>query len=460
MKKIIISGTSSRSGKTTVTCALLASLRKRGFKVCAYKTGPDYIDTEYLRRAGKCQAYNLDTWLMNEKSTLELFSMTSNSCDVAVIEGAMGLFDGGCNSTARIAELLDSPVILVINAKSAGESVAATAMGFCEYDKNIKISGVILNCTASEYHEKIIADALNEKGIKFLGALRRNGDISIPERHLGLINANENKNFDFERLRIEFENNVNVEEILRISGDFRPCVRALKPEKKYNVSIGVARDDAFTFYYPESLKFLEELGAKIIYFSPLNDDKLPAADGYIFGGGFPEIFAEQLSSNSSMLKSVRDCRKPLLSECGGMMYLCRSIKNSDGQKFSMAGAIPFDSYMTEKAVTGYMTCRALRDNILCSKDGIIRGHEFHYSRIEPEISRDCDTCAFEFTRRNTEISHYGGYSKNNILASYLHVNFFGNVEISEKFLKSLSPQADRQSLRQVQPFLKNPAPSL
>ena len=435
MKKIIIAGASSSSGKTSIACGILAALKKRGLRLCAYKTGPDYIDTEYLRRAGNCEAFNLDTWLMSENSARELFIKTSKEKDIAIIEGAMGLYDGGENSTAEIAKLLNAPVILVINAKSLGESAAAAALGFREYDKEINIAGVILNCAGSDNHVKIISDALEKIGIKFLGALKRDKNISIPERHLGLLPILENK-FDFEKLAEAVEKNINLDEIFSLAPQspsyLLPPTSYFLPHKR---SIAVAHDAAFSFYYPESLEILKELGAELIFFSPLKDKILPEADGYIFGGGFPEIFARELSQNFSMLESVKkiSAEKKILAECGGMMYLCKNIKDLNGENFSMAGVIPFNSFMTERPVIGYMEARALKKNILCEKNKIIRGHEFHYSRIEPEFFDD--TCAFELTRRKTGEAHFGGYADENILASYLHVNFFGNLELAENFLR-------------------------
>ncbi len=444
MKKIIIAGASSHSGKTVTACGLLASLRKRGLKVIAFKTGPDYIDTEYLRRAGHCEAYNLDTWLMSQEDTHRLFTEYSEGSDIAVIEGAMGLFDGGINSTANIARLLDAPVVLVINARSVGESAAALALGFREFDRGINMAGVILNFTGSDYHTEIISSALNRIGIKFLGALKRDERLRIPERHLGLMSANENSKFDFEELGTKFESSVNVDEILRLSQNeivetSRPCQKLIT-QKKYDVRVGVARDDSFTFIYPESIKTLEKLGAEIVPFSPLDDDRMPNADGYIFCGGYPEIFAERLADNVPMLESVRRCHKPILAECGGMMYLCRSLKDSCGHKYDMAGVIPFESFMSERAVMGYMTGVALRDNILCRKGERIRGHEYHYSRVEPEYYGD--TCAFELARRSTDSSHYGGYSSGNVLASYLHINFYGNERLAENFMQRLTSSRD------------------
>ncbi|MBQ7267063.1 MAG: cobyrinate a,c-diamide synthase, partial [Synergistaceae bacterium] len=329
MKKILIAGASSRSGKTTVTCGLLAALKNRGLKVIVYKIGPDYIDTEYLRRSGSCEAFNLDTWLMTESRMRELFAQTSQGHDIAVIEGTMGLFDGGENGTAAIAKLLDAPVVLVLNVRSMGESAAALAMGFREYDKDLKLAGVILNFTGSSYHEQIISSALNKKGIKVFGALRRDEALKIPERHLGLVQAVENEKFNVERLRAKIESSVNVDELLRISivNSSQTIVNSQpQPARpKFPARIAVAKDEAFTFRYAESERMLESLGAEIVKFSPIHDKKLPAADGYIFGGGYPEIFASELSSNTAMLASVKKCSRPIFAECGGMMYLCRNL---------------------------------------------------------------------------------------------------------------------------------------
>ncbi len=435
MKKIIIAGASSSAGKTTITCGILAALKKRGLKICAYKTGPDYIDTEYLRHAGGCEVFNLDTWLMNENSMRELFLKTSNGKDFAIIEGAMGLYDGGENSTAKIAKLLKAPVILVINAKSSGESAAALALGFREYGKEINIAGVILNCAGSENHIKIISDALEKVNIKFLGALKRDKNIAVPERHLGLLPIFENK-FDFENLADVTEKNIFLDEILKIpnssflKSSLLPPTSYFLPRKK----IAVARDKAFSFYYPESLGVLKDLGSELIFFSPLKDKILPEADGYIFGGGFPEIFARELSENVSMLESVKNCNKKILAECGGLMYLSKNIKDLNGKIFPMAGILPFNSFMTERPVIGYMEARALKDNLICEKNSLIRGHEFHYSRIEPEFSFYKNNCAFELKRRNTSEFNLGGYADKNILASYLHINFFGNEKLAERFL--------------------------
>ena len=463
--QIVISGSGSHCGKTTIACGLLSSFREHGLKVCAYKTGPDYIDTEYLRNAAQCEAYNLDTWLMSPERVHELFMMTSRGKDIAVIEGAMGLYDGGMNSTAEIAKLLHAPGIAVIDAKSIGETAAALALGLREYDRDVNLAGVILNRAGSDSHIKIISDALESKGIKLLGALKRNDRLIIPERHLGLLPMHENMNYDFDSVRAIIESSVDVDEVLRASEsacEVHECINESSVEVhevlrisgsscethesfsssssswpcvNHNVRVAVARDEAFSFYYPESIDTLRHLGAEIVYFSPVHDTILPKADGYIFGGGFPEMFARELEENTSMRESVRECAcsdVPVLAECGGFMYLCDSMTDINGKRFNMAGVIHCDSFMTDKPVIGYIEARALSENLLCDEGDVIRGHEFHYSRMKNENSH-----AFMMTRRRTGESYAGGYAKGNILASYLHINFFGNTKLSEHFLSRI-----------------------
>lgn len=438
-RRIIISGAGSHCGKTTIACGLLSAFREHGLKVCAYKTGPDYIDTEYLRNAGKCEAYNLDTWLMTPERVRELFMMTSRDKDIAVIEGTMGLYDGGINSTAEIAKLLHAPVIAVINAKSVGETVASIALGLREYDKEINLAGVILNHAGSDSHVKIISDSLEKTGIKLFGAIKRNDKLIIPERHLGLLPMNENMNYDFDSVRAVIESCVNIDEVIRVS-ESSCAIRESEslsswPYANHKVKVAVARDEAFNFYYPESIETLKHMGAEIIYFSPIHDECIPKADGYIFGGGFPEIFARELEMNTSMRESVRECANSgacILAECGGYMYLCDSLTDIAGKKYRMVGVIHCDSFMTDKPVIGYIEAKALSDNILCSEGGIIRGHEFHYSRVNQNSN-----FAFTMTRRRTGESYSGGYSHGNILASYLHINFFGNIKLAERLLSRI-----------------------
>ena len=210
MRRIVIAGTGSHCGKTTLACGLLAAFRNKGLTVSAYKTGPDYIDPQYLRQSGNCEACNLDTWLMSEERTLELFARTSRGTDIAIVEGAMALYDGGNHSTAEIAKLLRASVILVVDAKSLGESAAAVVLGFREYDPDVNLAGVVLNNAGSDYHVKIIADELARLGVNFLGALRRNDVPAVPERHLGLVPVSEGTGFDVEAVRAAVEESINL----------------------------------------------------------------------------------------------------------------------------------------------------------------------------------------------------------------------------------------------------------
>ena len=435
MRRIVIAGTGSHCGKTTLACGLLAAFRNKGLTVSAYKTGPDYIDPQYLRQSGNCEACNLDTWLMSEERTLELFARTSRGTDIAIVEGAMALYDGGNHSTAEIAKLLRASVILVVDAKSLGESAAAVVLGFREYDPDVNLAGVVLNNAGSDYHVKIIADELARLGVNFLGALRRNDVPAVPERHLGLVPVSEGTGFDVEAVRAAVEESINLGSVLRLA-EALPLHAVPSPSRPSGerVRVGVARDEAFSFYYPESLGMLEELGAELVYFSPVHDALLPEAEGYIFGGGFPEMFAASLAENTSMLRSVKLNTRPLLAECGGLMYLCRNLHDLQGNSHAMAGVIPADAVMTTRPVLGYMEALSLRKNILCEAGHVVRGHEFHYSRLEPPISEEL--CAFTLTRRNTKASHFGGYVHGNVLASYLHVNMFGYPELAEKFIQS------------------------
>lgn len=463
--RIVLAATGSGSGKTVITCGLLKALRERGLKVCAYKAGPDYIDPSYLRIAGGCEVYNLDTWLTDKNSVLELFSKTSRGKDIAVIEGVMGLYDGGENSTAEISKLLKAPVVLVINAKSAGESAAAVALGFREYDRGVNLAGVILNFIGSSSHSEIISEALSRSGIKLLGALKRDESLKFPERHLGLVPANELSGRRLKDLRLGAEAGLDLEGILRVA---RCAPEIAEPENlrlgvvgdclyrtNRNVRIGVARDEAFSFYYPESLDVLRELGAELIFFSPVHDGHLPEADGFIFGGGFPEMFAGELEANLSMRREVSeatDLGRVIFAECGGLMYLCDSIRDFGGHEFRMAGVIPASCVMVERPVIGYVEAIAIRDNIICDAGERIRGHEFHFSRTvqkTEQMRSDSFDFAFDVSRNPTKrLDKNGiyqeGYVSKNVLATYVHMNFMNRktgAGPTKKFLSVLAKPA-------------------
>lgn len=409
----------------------------------AYKIGPDYIDPGYLAQASGRPAHNIDSWLMDEAAVIQLFMETSSQADIAIVEGVMGLYDGGrgnVSSTAEIAKKLRAPVVLVIDCKSMGESAAALALGFYEYDRAVDLRGVILNCLGSDTHRFMITEAMNRLGIPVLGALQRDDCLAVSERHLGLLPAQENAGHSFEALIERVERSINLDALLKIAVgapalEILPRVAA--PAAKCRAVIGVARDRAFSFYYPESLAELELAGAKIVFFSPLEDKKLPDAHGLIFGGGFPEMFAARLAANNAIknaLVSAACAYMPIYAECGGYMYLTRSLSDFEGREFAMVGLIPAVCRMNPKLQSvGYVEATALRDTIFCPAGTIVHGHEFHFSSAQPDAGTEANA-AWRFVKKRTGTAYVAGYADANVLASYLHLHFAGNPQLARNFV--------------------------
>ena len=441
--RILIAASSSGSGKTTITCGLLAAFKKRGISVQSYKIGPDYIDPGYHTAAAGRTSHNLDTWLTGEDTMKKIFAESAANAEISVIEGVMGLYDGGrggISSTAQIAKLLHSPVLLVIDSKSMGESAAAIAAGFRDYDKDVNLCGVILNRLGSENHKNIICDAMAKIGIPVVGTIFRSESFKIPERHLGLLPAEENSDKElFAEIEKEIEKNIDLDKITELAAGAEPFEISPFGEEKSEakVRIAAAKDEAFSFYYPESLRELERAGAEIVFFSPLHDKELPHADGLIFGGGFPEMFAEELSSNTSMKMAISDAalkNMPIYAECGGFMYLTQSITDFDGIKHEMVGIVPASCQMNGKLRTvGYVEAEALDDNVICKKGTLIRGHEFHFSSSVPD-DKDTFPHSFLFRKTRTGEEYKAGYAKDSILASYLHMHLAGNPQLARNFV--------------------------
>ena len=441
--RLLVAAAASGSGKTTIVCGLLAALYRRGLRVGGYKVGPDYIDPGFHRAAGHCEVLSLDTWLTPPAVMKGLFARTSRGADVAVAEGVMGLYDGGrggVSSSAEIAKLLGLPVVLVVDARSMGQSAAAVALGFREYDRSVDLRGVILNRLGSASHRDTIAEALERVGIPLLGAVMRDEALALPERHLGLVpEAETHDAAHLDRIREAVERGVDVDALLAIARSAPPL--SLPPEgtrsrAAKDVRIAVAQDLAFSFYYPDSLSALEDRGAELISFSPMQDEALPEADGVILGGGFPERFAGELAANASMRRSVARAAErgvPILAECGGMMYLCRSITDMEGAAFEMAGVLPASCRMQHRLeAVGYVEARALRDTVLGPVGTLLRGHEFHFSAMTPEA--EDFPWAFRVERKRTGAAHSGGYARGNVLASYLHLNLAGLPDAADSFL--------------------------
>ena len=452
--RILISGDRSSSGKTTVSVGLMANLRELGYNVQAFKVGLDYIDPSYHTFVTGRPSRNIDGLLMDEDRILDIFSDAIKDADISVIEGVRGLYEGysalnDVGSSAQIAKMLKTPVILVIDARSITRSVAALAKGYQAFDPDIRFGGVILNHLGGKRHEKKAIDALNEyTDLKVLGAIPRERSLDIEMRHLGLIPAREGKKRDKNFLktigRIEefIERYVDIREIIKIadsSEEMHFCKsqsRSLFSEElPKTVKIGVALDEAFNFYYYDNLNLLERAGAELIYFSPIRDEKVPNVDGLYLGGGYPEIYAGELEKNKSLLKSVRDfcmCEKPVFAECGGLMYLMDEM-HVNNDSYSLAGLIGgYASMNGDKRVVGYVKGRFLEDAVIGRRDENFLGHEFHRSDV---VCKEKDF-RIKLSRGDGIKDGLDGVFTYNILASYSHFHASSFTPFAKNFVES------------------------
>ena len=442
--RLVIAATQSGAGKTTIVTGLLAALRQRGLSVQSFKAGPDYIDPGYHALASGQPAHNLDSWLTPKEILPEILAAEAESADIAIIEGVMGLYDGGrqgISSTAEIAKIIKAPVLLVIDAKSMGASAAAIAQGFRDYDPSVKLAGVILNRLGSDTHEAMIREAMAGIDMPVYGALRRNDGLRMPERHLGLVPVEENKERELiGRMGEAVAGQLDLDKMLALARSAEPLAieeSSLPGEGQYSCRIGVAKDEAFSFYYPASLKVLAKLGAEIVPFSPLHDEKLPAVDGLFIGGGFPEMFAGQLAANVAMRQAVEQAAQngmPILAECGGYMYLMDSLQDFAGVSHPMAGVFAGQAVMTEKLqMVGYVEAELQKDSLLGKAGTKLKGHEFHFSKEREPIQQDKAPFIFRKLRNNSE--YPAGQQVKNVLGSYLHLHFAGCPDAAENFVR-------------------------
>ena len=455
--RLVIAATQSGAGKTTLVTGLLAALRQRGLKVQSYKVGPDYIDTGFHALASGRPSHNLDTWLVPKQHLRTLFLETAADADIAVIEGVMGLYDGGrqgVSSTAEIAKALAAPVLLVIDAKSMGASAAAVALGFRDYDRDVELAGVLLNRLGSLTHEALIRTALADIGMPVYGAVRRDEGLVLPERHLGLTPTTETEAAAKVRDMGEMAAaSLDLEAIRRLAAAARPldveAEDALLPRAEYDAQpgrglrLGIARDEAFSFYYPTSLRVLERLGAVLVPFQPLHDEALPAVDGVLIGGGFPEMFAAQLAENASMRRSIRQAAEegmPIYAECGGYMYLMEELVDFAGDAHAMCGVFSGRAVMQQRLqMVGYVTARLCQDGPLGAAGNVLHGHEFHFSREREPLAA---TRPFELTRLRNGAQYAAGQQYRRTLGSYLHIHFAGCPEAACRFLKECRAYAE------------------
>jgi cobyrinic acid a,c-diamide synthase len=447
--RIIVAGTQSGVGKTTISIGLMAALKDAGYTVQGFKVGPDYIDPSYHNIVtGRCSE-NLDVWLAPKDQIVEIFSRAILGADFAVIEGVMGLYDSvsgtdETGSTAQIAKLLACPVVLVIDASQTVRSAAAVALGFKNFDKQVKIKGIILNNVTGATHANWCIDAIEAAaGLPVVGWLPINSRIKLPERHLGLIPTPEQEEMKefIPEIKTYIKTHIKIPQIVDIANSrahlpkIKRPVYPHKPLPKF-VKVAVAFDEAFNFYYPGNLSLLENYGAEIVRFSPIHDNALPVGvDGLYIGGGFPEFFLPELEANQSMRKSVLssiEVNMPTYGECAGLMYLTNGVTNFDGKNYHMVGALNGTTVMTNKTLVTYSHAKAIMDNVLCSTGSEIRGHEFHNSIIV-DLPSDAKF-AYSMVMGEGISNKKDGWIKNNTIASYTHIHFAQDKKIVKTFL--------------------------
>jgi cobyrinic acid a,c-diamide synthase len=449
LPRIVLAGVSSGVGKTTMTTAFIAHIRTRGITVQPFKVGPDYIDPSHLACAASQPCYNLDTWMMPPGRMLDVFCAAAASADIAVIEGMMGLYDGQSStsdrgSTAEVAKILQAPVVLIFDAGAMARSAAAVALGFQHLDPQVRIAGVIANRVGGAGHAHLLQEAIEaETGIPFLGYVRHSPDALVSERHLGLVPAAERlvSAQQLTKLGEQFGQTCDSEKLFALAREAPPIEHSSeelfssKETTGERVRIAIAQDEAFNFYYPDTLDFLRLAGAELVSFSPLHHTVLPEHIGGIYiGGGFPEEYAHRLSANERMraaLARLIGKDMPCYAECGGLMYLCQSIRHASGEEMPMVGAIARQSVMSRDPgglVIGYREATALRDTLLTRQGEVVRGHEFHYSCLNAPLVRE--EAAYEFTA-------YGqveGFAQGNLLATYVHLSFSGFPLAAQRFV--------------------------
>ncbi len=467
-RPLVIGGTASGVGKTSIALGLMGAFRRRGLRVAPFKVGPDYIDPGYHNAVAGLASRNLDTWLTSAATVREIYQRASAAGDISIVEGVMGLFDGragadngigadgsvdrGDGSTAQVARLIGGAVVLVVDCARMARSLAPLLAGFAAFNDGLDLAGAILNNVGSSGHGRMLEAAADEAGVAVLGVVPRQRGMALESRHLGLVPAAERGRLGetLDGIISLVEENVDLDSLASLAGagvepplagdgagsagapasggpgrGRGPCVR-----------LAVARDQAFSFYYQDSLEELERAGAILVPFSPLDDGQLPACDGVYLGGGFPEMFARDLEANVSMRRSVRRTVAeglPLYAECGGLVYLCDAVE-VDGRSHRMAGVIPAMARMEgSRQALGYVKARARRDSILLERGGGINGHEFHWSSVhwtgDPAADRAYDCLSSRAPGARAE-----GFIRGSLLASYVHIHFAGYPQAARRFV--------------------------
>lgn len=446
-----IAGERSGVGKTTVTLALLAALRRRGLTVQSFKVGPDYIDPMFHQRVTGRACRNLDPVLTSETYVQQCFQKHTATADCALVEGVMGLFDGATGaedyaSTAHIARLLNIPIILVLDCSRLSRSVAAIAHGYRTFDTRLQFAGVILNRVGSDRHLELLKAALDSINLPILGVLRRETALTIPDRHLGLVPTAELPELDklLDRLADLADTCFDWPQLLPLLQPPVPQSRSSianpqSPTTKSPVRIAIAQDPAFSFYYADNLELLTQAGAELIPWSPLQDSDLPPnIQGLYFGGGFPEVFATQLAENlpaRQAVKSAIAAGMPAYAECGGLMYLCQQIVDFEQQTWAMVGILPTTAVMGGRLTLGYRQAIAQQASPLFPTGTKVYGHEFHRSTLtttpNPALFH-----SWRYDQSQPETAKQEGWRSHQVHASYLHLHWGATPEIPARFVRA------------------------
>jgi cobyrinic acid a,c-diamide synthase len=439
--RLVVAAPSSGSGKTTVATGLMAAFAGRGLAVSPHKVGPDYIDPGYHALATGRPGRNLDAYMCGPDLIAPLFAHGSDGCDLAVVEGVMGLYDGASGqgelaSTAQVSKLLRAPVVLVVDASSQSRSVAALVHGFASWDPEVRIGGVILNKVASDRHEALLREALDESGLPVLGVLRRAPQVATPSRHLGLVPVAERQAEALDAVRAMGERvreGCDLDALLALART-APALpgEAWEPECRPDGGsrpvVAVAGGAAFTFAYAEHAELLTAAGAEVAVFDPLHDEKLPPGTaGLVIGGGFPEMYAPELSANEPLRRAVTELAlsgAPVAAECAGLLYLAREL---DGRP--MCGVLDASARMSERLTLGYRQAVAVTDSVLAVAGTRLRGHEFHRTVLEPGAG---PTPAWGLHQPERRVE---GFVQRGVHASYLHTHWAASPEVARRFVE-------------------------
>ncbi len=444
--RLMIAAPSSGSGKTTIAVGIMAALSDNKV-VQGFKVGPDYIDPNYHTAATGRISRNIDSWMLPTNQIKGIFCRGQQGADISIIEGVMGLYDGfegksESGSSAEVAKLLNTPVVLVIDVRAMAGSVGAVALGFKNFDPDLNLAGIIANRVGSLKHAQFVTQAIERVGLPILGCIPRDQTLNVPERHLGLFTAGEREEATQKLIKDAkrvVRDNLDIDLLVSIAQNapklyiYGPINPPIVREKE--IRIAVARDEAFCFYYQDNFDLLEAAGAEIVFFSPLRDKKLPEnIAGLYLSGGYPELYAAEITENTSIRTAIHETilsGLPAYAECGGLMTLTEYFLDSQENIFPMVGVLPGYAQMTDQLKMGYREVVSLENTLLLSKDGIVRGHEFHYSEW---VREENDCYAYAVKSGADDIKRLDGFAKGNLLASYIHIHFASNPDIATRFV--------------------------